>query len=58
MVLQGFDLLVEPGELGVALGGELSPGRADLGLFLAEALRLLPGGVERLHGQDLCLLQG
>ena len=58
LVLQGLDLLVESGELGVALGGELPAGRTDLGLLLAEALRLLPGGVERLHGHDLRLLQG
>ena len=31
LVLQGLDLLVESGELSVALGGELPPGRTDLG---------------------------
>ena len=56
MVLQRLDLLIEPSELGVALGSELPPGHADLGLLLAEALRLLLGGVECLHGQNLRLL--
>ena len=58
LILQGLDLLIESGELGITLGGELTAGSTDLRLLLAEAFCLLPGGVERLHGQDLRLLQG
>ena len=58
LVLQGLDLLIDSGELGVACGGELTSGRADLILLPAEALRLLSGRVKSLHGGNLSLLQG
>ena len=52
-----LDLAVETDELGVAGGGELTAGGADLLLLGGEAVGFRLGGLLGLHGRDLGVLQ-